>query len=80
MESLKEKDISNVKRVKKLSVAFNKEEFIFCFNEIDDDIESSENFSIPISSMSKIVHGMIECGKFYEKEFQEDIGFSNFEG
>ena len=74
MGDLREIEANEVKRVKQMSIAFNEDEYLLIFNTKEADIKSGDIFSLPIQSLQKIIHGMIECGKAYQKEYNKSIG------
>lgn len=79
MNNQKQIDNKNIKKVKRISMAFNEKEFLFIFNSTEAEIEDGEMFSIPIKDLAQITGGIIECGQEYQKEYQKDIGFGKLE-
>ena len=68
-------DNEKITKVKKMSIAFNENEFLFIFNPDESGIKGGEIFSVPVHVLKEMTNGMIQCGNEYQKTYQKNIGF-----
>lgn len=71
----KKVDIENITQVTRLNMAYDKDEFLFVFNAVNDDCAEGQVFSIPIRQLATVVEGMKSIGLEYQNEYDEHIGF-----
>jgi hypothetical protein len=68
-------------RINQISVGYNKDEFLMVldYNDKNNDETIRKNFTaiLPLNSIQKIIEGLFDCGKAYQKQYGIDIGFGD---
>lgn len=78
MSKEKEVNLKEIKKAKAFGIAYNEKNFLLAFSE-SEKYEDGYGYTIPATELKRIVEGIIETGKEYQKAYGKDIGFEEGE-